>query len=91
MIKHIYPISIIIDGFIPPFIGSLHTGSDKRNVILQMKKENKDANIVYIGDSMYDILPALNADIGILLLDKPEVARFCKACTYFLQSDGIDG
>lgn len=69
--------------------GSLHSLVDKEEAFQQFvnqstspkKVENgSDGMSVYIGDSITDLLGALNAHVGIMAFVKPRTEQFCKDC-----------
>ncbi|GIX05799.1 MAG: hypothetical protein KatS3mg115_0202 [Candidatus Poribacteria bacterium] len=58
--------------------GGLHSGFDKREELRALRK--KGGPILYIGDSITDLLALLEADVGILFGEKRSTIRACERC-----------
>lgn len=59
-------------------LGEVHSALEKRDALRELKN-GVEGSTVYIGDSYNDILPLLDADIGILFCPKERTTKFCEA------------
>eukprot|EP01117_Protostelium_nocturnum_P008059 TRINITY_DN286_c0_g1_i1.p1 TRINITY_DN286_c0_g1~~TRINITY_DN286_c0_g1_i1.p1 ORF type:complete len:308 (-),score=98.33 TRINITY_DN286_c0_g1_i1:107-1030(-) len=59
----------------------LMSGIDKTKYLKELRRrkceEEEETLIIYVGDSVTDILPALNADVGILICPKQTTRDYC--------------
>lgn len=65
---------------------TIFCGSEKLEQLNRLKNEKRTEEVIYIGDSLGDILPMLAANIGILFRPSSTTLQFCQIFDIQLQS-----